>query len=70
MKHVINKDIIIPDPLTHESMWIGEAKGIQTWPSIFYTDIANLSSLNQPDFIKPLESEYKQGKAYQYINLH
>ena len=59
MKLVINKDIIIPDPLTHESMWIGEAKGIQTWPSIFYTDIANLSSLNQPDFIKPLESEYK-----------
>ena len=26
MKLVINKDIIIPDPLTHESMWIGEAK--------------------------------------------
>ena len=37
-------------------------------PSIFYTDIANLLSLTQPDFIKQFESEYKQGKVYQYFS--
>ena len=47
---------------------IGEAKRIENWPSIFYTDIANLLSLTQSDFIKRLESEYKQGKAYRYFS--
>ena len=42
-----------------KSGWIGEVKGIQNWPSIFYMDIAYLLSLTQPDFIKRLESEYK-----------
>ena len=68
-KLVINKDVVIPDPLTLESGWIGEAKGIQNWPSIFYTDIANLLNLTPPDFIKRLESEYKQGKAYRYFSF-
>ena len=40
----------------------------QTKPSIFYTDIANLLSLTQTDFIKHFESEYKQGKAYRYFS--
>ena len=31
-KLVINKDIVIPDPLTLKSGWIGEVKGIQNWP--------------------------------------
>ena len=67
-KLVINKDIVIPDPLTLKSGWIGEVKGIQNWPSTFYTDIANLFSLTQPDFTKRLESEFKQWKAYQYFS--
>ena len=67
-KTVINKDIVIPDPLTLKSGWIGEARRIQNWPSIFYTDIANLLSLTQPDFINRLESGYKQGKAYRYFS--
>ena len=67
-KLIINKDIVIPDPLTLKSGWIGEVKGTQNWPSIFYTDIANLLSLTQPDFSKCLESEYKQGKAYRYFS--
>ena len=67
-KLVINKDIVIPDPLTLKSGWIGEVKGIQNWPSSFYTDIANLLSLTQPDFNKCLESEYRQGKAYRYFS--
>ena len=67
-KLIINKDIVIPDPLTLKSGWIGEVKGIQNWPSIFHTDIANLLSLTQPDFIKRLESECKQGKAYLYFS--
>ena len=67
-KLLINKDIVIPDPLNLKSGWIGEVKGIQNCPSIFYTDIANLLSLTQPDFIKRLESEYKQGKAYRYFS--
>ena len=54
--------------MTLKSGWIGEIKGIQNWPSIFYMDIANLLSLTQPDFIKRLESEYKQGKAYRYFS--
>ena len=58
-KLVINKDFVIPDPLTLKSGWIGEVKGIQNWPSIFHTNIANLLSLTQPDSIKHLESEYK-----------
>ena len=62
-----NKDVVIPDPLTLKSGWIGEFKGIQNWPSIFYTDIANLLSLTQPHFIKRLESKYRQGKAYRYF---
>ena len=41
-KLVINKGIVIPDPLTLKSGWNGEIKGKQNWPSIFYTDIANL----------------------------
>ena len=57
VKLVVNKDIFIPDPLTLKSGWIGEVKGIENWPSIFYTDIANLLSLTQPDFIKRLENE-------------
>ena len=50
-KLVVNKDIVIPDSLTLKSGWIGEIKGIQNWPSIFYTDIdiANLLSLTQLD---------------------
>ena len=36
--------------------------------SIFYTDIANLLSLTQPNFIKHHESEYKQGKAYRHFS--
>ena len=67
-KLIINKNIVTPDPLTLKSGWIGEAKGIQNWPSIFCTDIANLLSLTQPDFIKCLESEYKQAKVYRYFS--
>ena len=67
-KLVINKDIVIPDPLTLKDGWIGEAKGIQNWLSIFYMDIANLLTLTQPDFINRLESEYKEGKLYQYFS--
>ena len=67
-KPVINKEIVILDPLTLKSGWIGEVKGIQNWLSIFYMDIAYLLSLTQPDFIKRLESEYKQGKAYRYFS--
>ena len=54
--------------MTLKSGWIGELKGIKNWPLIFYTDIANLLNLTQPDFIKRLESEYKQGKAYRYFS--
>ena len=54
--------------MTLKSGWIGEVKGIQNWPSIFYTNIANLLSLTQPDFVKRHESEYKQGKAYRYFS--
>ena len=53
----INKDIIIPIPLTLKNWWIGEATGIQNWLSISSTDIANLLSFTQPDFIKCLERE-------------
>ena len=53
--------------MTLKSGWIVEVKGIQNWPSIFYTDIANLLSLTQPDFIRCLESKYKQGKANRYF---
>ena len=49
VKLVINKDIVIPDPLILKSGWIGEVKGIQNWPSSFFTDIANLLSLTQPE---------------------
>ena len=54
--------------MTLKSGWTGEIKGIQNWPSVFCTNIANFLSLTQPDFIKRLESEYKQGKAYQYFS--
>ena len=67
-KLIINKNIVTPDPLTLKSGWIGEAKGIQNWPSIFCTDIANLLSLTQPDFMKCLESKYKQAKVYRYFS--
>ena len=40
-KPVINKDIVIPDPLTLKSGLVGEVKGIQNWPSIFCTDITD-----------------------------
>ena len=133
VKLVINKDIVIPDPLTLKSGWIiylfiyfqfiyrwqilfhrtirlafhkqqglsqtsGAINNIaeccyrwhqifETEPqfvvlikvninqnnqgnmhSIFYTDIANLLSLTQPNFIKHHESEYKQGKAYRHFS--
>ena len=42
MKLVISKGIVIPDLLTLKGGWIGDVKGKQNWPSIFYTDIANL----------------------------
>ena len=58
VKLVISKDIVIPEPLTLKNGWIGEVKGIQNLPSIFYKDIAYLLSLTQ----------YKQGKAYWYFS--
>ena len=67
-KLVISKYIVVPDLSTLKSGWIDEVKRIQNWPSFFYTDIPNLLSLTQPDFIRHLESEYKQGKAYQYFS--
>ena len=41
--------------------------GLLHWPSVDYLDIANLIGLTQPDFIKRLQSDYKQGKCYRYF---
>ena len=38
--------------------------GILQWPSTDYPDIANLIGLTQPDFLKQLQSDYKQRKCY------
>ena len=67
-KLVFNKNCVVPDPLTLKTGWIGEKNGICYWPSVIYKDIATLLSFTQPDFIKRLESEYKQGKAYRYFS--
>ena len=59
-------DTVVPDPLTLKVNWKGEAIGITSWPSVYYSDIASFMGLTQSDFIKRMESEYKQGKAYRY----
>ena len=59
-------DTVVPDPLTLKVNWKGEAIDITSWPSVYYSDIASFMGLTQSDFIKRMESEYKQGKAYRY----
>ena len=41
--------------------------GIFQWPSTDCLDIANFIGLTQPDFLKRLQSDYKQGKCCRYF---
>ena len=41
--------------------------GVLQCPSTDYLDIANFIGLTQPDFLKRLQSNYKQGKCHRYF---
>ena len=65
-------DKVMPDPMSLKDGWLKEKEtggnhGILQWPSMIYVDIANFVGLSQPDFLKRLQSEYKQGKCYRYF---
>ena len=47
--------------------WVGEENGLSKWSSIFYNDNANYLKILGPDFISPLDREYKLGKVYCYF---
>ena len=68
---IVDNNAVIPDPLTLKQGWLPEKKcsefyGMLQWPSVYYFDIANYMGISQPDFVKRLESDYKQGKCYRY----
>ena len=68
---LIIESSVLPDPMTLKDGWLKEKgepeDGLLKWPSLGYIDIANLIGLTQPDFIKRLQSDYKQGKCYRYF---
>ena len=68
---LVVKDTVIPDPMSIKEGWLKEkdnsGDGILHWPSVDYLDIANYIGLTQPDFIKRLQSDNKQGKCYRYF---
>lgn len=61
---------VMPDPLLTKNGWKREEEdeGLLSWPSINYLDIANLIGVTQNDFLKRMQSEYKQGKCYRYFS--
>ncbi|XP_057303348.1 uncharacterized protein LOC130640806 [Hydractinia symbiolongicarpus] len=63
------KDTVFDDPLVLKDGWIGEhsKSGINSWPSLNYLDIANYIGLKQPDFLRSMQSDYKQGKSFTYF---
>lgn len=63
------KDTVFDDPLVLKDGWIGEhsKSGINSWPSLNYLDIANYIGLKQPDFLRRMQSDYKQGKSFTYF---
>ena len=68
---LVVQDTVIPDPMSLKDGWLKEkdnnGDGLLHWPSVDYLDIANYIGLTQPDFIKRLQSDYKQGKCYRYF---
>ena len=69
---LINKNCVVPDPVSLKDGWLKERynkerDGILQWLSTDYLDIANFIGLRQPDFLKWLQSDNKQGKCYLYF---
>ena len=63
---------MVPDPVSLKDGLLKERddkKGdnILRWPSTDYLDIVSFIGLTQPDFLKRLHSDYKQGKCYRYF---
>ncbi|XP_052820515.1 uncharacterized protein LOC128246371 [Mya arenaria] len=66
-KLVLDGDVV-PDPFSISSGWKGEKAAVNTWPSIYITDIATyLGCSTTKDVMNRLLNEYKVGKAYRYF---
>lgn len=64
-KKLVVGGVVLPDPFTMKSGWVNETKGIQNWPSVYFTDIVQYLKENTPaELLSKLMNEYKQGKAY------
>ena len=70
---LVNENCVIPDPVSLKDVWLKESDnkkgdGILQWFSTDYLDIPQIIiGLTQPDFLKRLQSDYRQGKCYWYF---
>ena len=72
LRNFVNKNCVVPDPVSLKDGWLKERDdkkedGILQWPPKDYLDIAYIIGLTQPDFLKRLQSDCKQGKCYRYF---
>lgn len=61
--------VLIPDPMTLETGWLGEESAQHLWPPCMIADIQEfLISKEERSLGKRLLSDYKEGKAYSYFD--
>ena len=67
----VNENCVVPDPVSLKDGWLKERRqkrdSILQWSSTDDLYIANFICLTQPDFLKRLQSDHKQGKCCQYF---
>lgn len=60
--------LILPDPLTLDHGWEGEATGIYKWPNITYADISNYLNKHKGVDANTALNKYKEGKAFSFYS--